>query len=63
MKKYSVLICLLLVSGIIGCGPRRPESMPNTAPCSITVLENGVPMAGVDVFLYRETGNGALSIG
>lgn len=44
------------------CGPARPDDMPETAPCTITVLKDGAPLPDVEVSLYREKGNGALSI-
>ena len=41
---------------------RRPAGMPETFPCKITVLNNGVPMPECDVRLHRSDGNGSLSI-
>jgi hypothetical protein len=53
---------IVSVLSVYGCGPARPTGMPQTAPCEIRVLKNGVPMQGVDVSLFREEGNSALSI-
>ncbi|MDR2169272.1 MAG: Ig-like domain-containing protein [Planctomycetaceae bacterium] len=59
---FCLLILVVLILSVCGCGPARPAGMPQTAPCQITVLQNGQPMSGVDVSLMRADGNGALSI-
>jgi hypothetical protein len=59
MKHFYIFLALF----IAGCGVPCPKDMPETAPCSITVLKDGKPMADVDVNLFRAGGNGALSIG
>jgi hypothetical protein len=59
----SILLMIPMVFVFSGCGSTRPETMPNTVPCTITVLKSGVPVSGVDVAFFRTEGNGALSIG
>lgn len=64
MRKFCVvLLCVFIMPLICGCGPARPENMPQTAPCTVSVFKDGVPVPDVEVSLYREGGNGALSIG
>ncbi|MDR1290689.1 MAG: hypothetical protein LBK06_05775 [Planctomycetaceae bacterium] len=60
LRFFCLLILIVLVS--TACGPARPEGMPKTAPCKIIVLKNGLPLSEVDVSLFREGGNGAISI-
>ena len=62
MKHLTVLTLIAAVPFITGCGPARPKDMPETAPCKITVLQQGNPIPDVIVTLYREGGNGALNI-
>ena len=57
-----MLTFIVAVPLLIGCGPARPPGMPDTAPCRIIVLQDGNPVPDVVVMLYREGGNGALSI-
>ncbi|MDR3196971.1 MAG: hypothetical protein LBU34_03790 [Planctomycetaceae bacterium] len=57
--RIFVIISLLVFSG---CQQQRPEGMPKTVPCQITVLKNGVPQEGIDVSLHSPEGNGTLSI-
>jgi hypothetical protein len=58
MKRTITLIILILFAG---CN-NRPAEMPDTFPCKITVVNDGVPLAGCNVGLYSVTGNGSLSI-
>ncbi|MDR3110019.1 MAG: hypothetical protein LBU65_10110, partial [Planctomycetaceae bacterium] len=37
-------------------------NMPETAPCSVTVQKDGVPVSDVDVTLYTAGGNGSMII-
>jgi hypothetical protein len=60
--KYFYCLMIPVILLFSGCGPTRPEGMPKTAPCTITVLKDGVPVPDVDVSLFRAEGNGALSI-
>jgi len=43
-----------------GCGASRPADMVETAPCTITVKQNGSPESGVAVTLFLEGGNPSL---
>jgi hypothetical protein len=58
----SFLFIVLAILFFSGCGPTRPEAMPNTFPCKITILQDGVSLSGIDVALFRAEGNGPLSI-
>jgi hypothetical protein len=66
MKTYVMTcLCYLAIPMILfssGCGTARPKEMPKTAPCTITVVKDGVPISGVDVSLFRSEGNGSLTI-
>ncbi len=42
---------------LIGCGgPVRPDGMPALQPTTITVTQNGTPLAGATVTLHPQTG-------
>ncbi|MDR1270927.1 MAG: hypothetical protein LBK82_15540 [Planctomycetaceae bacterium] len=60
MYPLRIFVILFLLA-FHGC-QQRPEGMPTTVPCQITVLKNGVPMEGIDVSLHSHGGNGTLSI-
>jgi len=62
MRITTIVTFMMAVPLIIGCGPARPQNMPETAPCKITVLYNGKPMQGVVVALYYEEGSSSLNI-
>jgi len=63
MRTLIIFVFTATLPFIVGCGTTRPKEMPETAPCEITVLQDGKPMTDIIVSLYREGGNGALSIG
>ncbi|MDR0521075.1 MAG: hypothetical protein LBH00_04375 [Planctomycetaceae bacterium] len=63
MRTLTLITLLLFVTlTLSGCGVPRPANFPETAPCKITVLQDGKPYADVAITLYREEGNGALAI-
>ncbi|MFG0267408.1 MAG: hypothetical protein ACF8AM_20000, partial [Rhodopirellula sp. JB055] len=45
---------LALTLAMSGCGDSRPEGMPETYPASITVSQDGVPLADATVTFYPE---------
>ncbi|MDR2440945.1 MAG: carboxypeptidase-like regulatory domain-containing protein [Planctomycetaceae bacterium] len=59
--RIFVISFILFLPVFSGCRQQRPEGMPATVPCQITVLKNGVPLAGIDVSLHLPEGNGTLS--
>jgi hypothetical protein len=60
--RIFVILFLLVTSVFFSGCQQRPEGMPTTVPCHITVLKNGVPQEGIDVALHAHGGNGTLSI-
>jgi len=60
MRTFTFLTFLAAVPFIAGCGASRPADMVETAPCTITVLQNGSPLSGVVVTLFLEGGNPSL---
>jgi hypothetical protein len=50
----AVGMVLTLALALSGCGDSRPEGMPETYPASITVTQDGVPLAGATVTFYPE---------
>jgi hypothetical protein len=60
MRSFLFMISIMLFFS--GCGPTRPEAMPKTFPCKITILKDGVPLSGIDVSLFNTKEKGALSI-
>lgn len=49
---FSVLLGIL--ASVIGCNEPRLEGMPDTYPTSITITQDGAPLAGATVVLYPE---------
>lgn len=62
MRISTAFVFFAAIPFIIGCGPARPTEMPETAPCTVTVMQEGQPMSGIVVSLYREEGNGSMLI-
>ena len=60
MRILTFLAFIVAVPFITGCGSSRPNDMVDTAPCTVTVLQNGSPMSGVVVTLFLEGGNPSL---
>ncbi|WP_150122490.1 hypothetical protein [Rhodopirellula islandica] len=50
----AVGLLLALTLAFTGCGDSRPEGMPETYPASITITQDGVPLADATVVLYPE---------
>ena len=61
MRTLTFLAFIVAVPFITGCGASRPEDMAETAPCTITVLQNGSPLSGVMVTLFLDGGNPSLA--
>jgi hypothetical protein len=62
MRIITIITLLTIVTLIAGCGPARPKDMPKTAPCVITVLQDGKPMQDAVITLYYAEGSGSLNI-
>ena len=60
MRTLTFLTFIAAVPLITGCGAARPDNMVDTAPTTITVLQNGSPMSGVVVTLFLDGGNPSL---
>jgi len=60
MRALTFLTFIAVVPLITGCGAARPDNMVDTAPATITVLQNGSPMSGVVVTLFLDGGNPSL---
>jgi len=61
MRLLSSIALIVVIPLIAGCGgASRPADMPETAPCSITVLQSGSPVSDVVVTLFLEGGNPSL---
>jgi len=57
MTRTSILFTplLLSISFLIGCGgPSRPADLPRLYPVSLTVIQEGEPLAGATVQLFPE---------
>lgn len=50
----TVSIVLVMLAMVSGCGDGRPAEMPATYPTSITITQDGAPLAGATVVLYPE---------
>ena len=44
----------LTLLGVAGCGDPRPEGMPELYPTTVTITQEGEPLAGAMVSLYPE---------
>ena len=54
-RTLTLLIASFMVFHITGCGgPARPEGMPRLYPASITVVQEGIPLAGAMVQLVSD---------
>jgi hypothetical protein len=61
MRSSAFFVSLFILLVVAGCS-HRPKGMPETLPCRIVVVNDGVPQADYFVLLHLTTGNGALSI-
>lgn len=62
-KLLSICSIFLLLLLFLGCGPARPEGLPELHPCTITVVDGSKPMSGISVSFLRHGGQGAWSLG
>lgn len=65
MKKcltFAVLLFLIAVVSI-GCGPKRPEGLPDLYPTEITINCNGAPLAGAYVTVMNAEAPISFAIG
>lgn len=54
LKKFAAAAILLTITAFLaGCGPRRPDFLPDTFPTTVTVVDGGSPVEGVTVTLFR----------
>ena len=60
MRTLTFLSLIALIPFFTGCGAARPDNMVDTAPATITVLQNGSPLSGVLVTLFLEEGDPSL---
>lgn len=61
MRNHLIFI-LLLLPFVIGCQSKFPANWPKIYPCKIQVVQNGVPIAGVDVTLIRVSDHGSWAV-
>lgn len=54
--KNIVPLSVLLVLFICGCGQKLPEGLPKLKPCSVTLVQEGKPLANATVDLLLEEG-------
>lgn len=50
--RLGILVALLSV--LPGCGPRRPGDMPKLYPCTVTLMQEGIPLKHATVILLPE---------
>ena len=58
MKKFAIVLSCLLVLAAVGCGNKnsRPADLPeDMSPCSVTITQDGQPLAGATVAFEYET--------
>jgi hypothetical protein len=58
MKKFGIpyslcFLCLVLLAA--GCGPTLPKGFPKLYPATLTVTQEGQPLADAEVLLYNAT--------
>ncbi|MDR3233276.1 MAG: hypothetical protein LBT46_06400 [Planctomycetaceae bacterium] len=51
MKKHCITLTLLLLFAAAGCGEKLPDGMPKPYPVTITIIQDGKPLAGASVAL------------
>lgn len=57
MKKFvAALVGLVILTQLVGCGPKKPDGMPKLYPCELTFTQGGKPVEGVLVNLYPDEG-------
>ena len=63
MKPFYAILSVLIVLAM-GCAPsNRPDGMPPLHPTTITITQNGSPLAGVSVRLIAKEPNGWATAG
>ncbi|MDR2704683.1 MAG: carboxypeptidase-like regulatory domain-containing protein [Planctomycetaceae bacterium] len=56
MNIFKQILFLIFLVLVVGCsGEQRPEGMPTLYPCTITITQDGKPLAGAMVTLYTES--------
>lgn len=52
---FGLVFSLLLGAAVVGCGgPDRPANFPDIYPCTLTFVQEGQPVAGVNVMLFSK---------
>jgi len=49
--KNTFFLCLLSLGILTGCGPKLPDGMPKLHPVTITVTQDGTPLADANIVL------------
>jgi hypothetical protein len=54
MRRILLLLIVICVFPGSGCGEKLPPGLPKLNPCSITIMQEGKPLAGATVSLHSE---------
>ncbi|MDR0703577.1 MAG: carboxypeptidase-like regulatory domain-containing protein [Planctomycetaceae bacterium] len=56
INMFKQILFLIFLVLMVGCmREQRPEGMPTLYPCTITIIQDGKPLAGAMVTLYTES--------
>ena len=55
-NRITFFLCVLPLGFILGCGPKLPDGMPKLYPVTITVTQDGVPLADANLILSGGAG-------
>jgi hypothetical protein len=64
-KNFTLFVihCSFFLAFLSGCGEKLPDGMPKLYPLTITVMQDGNPLADAEVSLFSAEGESTWSIG
>lgn len=57
----SLVLAAVVCSGLVGCGPKKPDGFPEVLPFKVTVVDGSKPIEGVAVFFISENNNAVVA--
>lgn len=57
----SLVLAAVACSGLVGCGPKKPDGFPEVVPFKVIVVDGSTPIQDVAVFFISEKSNAVVA--